>query len=91
MGLSTVVTVCGTPDPTRVADQDGPRGRPPLSIRRSEWGSQEELDLGELPWWSSGYDFTLQCRGCRFSPWSEAKIPMCFGTPKTKHKTEAIL
>ena len=24
----------------------------------------------ELPWWSSGYDFTFQCRRCRFRPWS---------------------
>ena len=23
-----------------------------------------------LPWWSSGYDFTVQRRGCGFNPWS---------------------
>ena len=23
-----------------------------------------------LPWWSSGYEFTFQCRGHGFDPWS---------------------
>ena len=27
-----------------------------------------------LPWWSSGYETALQCRGYWFSPWS-GKIP----------------
>ena len=27
-----------------------------------------------LPWWSSGWESTLQCRGHRFDPWSR-KIP----------------
>ena len=26
--------------------------------------------LEGLPWWSSGYESSLQCRGCRFDPWS---------------------
>ena len=29
----------------------------------------KKRDLG-LPWWSSGEESTLQCRGCWFHPWS---------------------
>ena len=25
--------------------------------------------LRELPWWSNGEDFILQCRDCGFNPW----------------------
>ena len=28
-----------------------------------------------LPWWSSGLDFALQCRGYRFNPWSGSSDP----------------
>ena len=31
-----------------------------------------------LPWWSSGYESTCQCRGHRFNPWSR-KIPHAAG------------
>ena len=26
-------------------------------------------NISGLAWWSNGYDFTLQCRGCGFDPW----------------------
>ena len=26
-------------------------------------------------WWSSGWDFAFQCRGCRFNPGRQIKIP----------------
>ena len=36
-----------------------------------------EVGLGNhttwsLPWWSSSWDFTFQCGGCRFNPWMES-------------------
>ena len=38
---------------------------------------------GGLPWWSSGWDFTFQCRGCGSIPGRRAKIPRA-SLPKTK-------
>ena len=35
-----------------------------------------------LPWWSSGKESALQCRGRRFDPWSGNYNPMCCGTTK---------
>ena len=34
------------------------------------YSSPEKLRDQETPWWSSGEDFTFQCKGCRFEPWS---------------------
>ena len=38
--------------------------------------------------WSSGWDFTFQCRGCGFDPWSGSWDPTCLAAKKPKHKTE---
>ena len=32
----------------------------------------------ELPWWSSGKEYALKCRGHRFDPWSR-KVPHAMG------------
>ena len=37
---------------------------------RSEKKPQKPRTMGQgHPWWSSGEESTLQCRGCRFDPW----------------------
>ena len=37
----------------------------------SEWTHiQSWMERIGLPWWSSGYEFTFQCRGCEFESWS---------------------
>ena len=49
----------------------------PLSGSASGKLSLRHGTLG-LPWWSSGWEFACQCRGCEFDPWSE-KIPCALG------------
>ena len=39
-----------------------------------------------LPLWSGGWDFAFQSRGCRFDPWSEAKIPHLAARNKQTNK-----
>ena len=43
-----------------------------------------------LPCWSSGWDFTFQCRGCGFNPWSGSYNPTYLTTKRPTHKTETI-
>ena len=42
------------------------------------WGLMTEMNHRGLPWWSSGYESTCQCRGHRFDAWSR-KIPHAAG------------
>ena len=35
-----------------------------------------------LPWWSSGKESALQCRGRRFNPWSGNKDPTYYRATK---------
>ena len=41
----------------------------------------DNLDRG-LPWWSSGQESSLQCRGHRIDPWSGNYNPTCHGETK---------
>ena len=41
-----------------------------LGTRVEWWDSEWEIKLLGLPWWSSGKESALQCRGRRFNPWS---------------------
>ena len=38
-----------------------------------------------LPWWSSGYECALQCRGHRFDPWPGNEDPTCCVATKPPH------
>ena len=50
----------------------------------------EMIDKG-LTWQSSGYDFTLHCRGCRLDPWSRSEDPTYLMAKKPEQQKEAIL
>ena len=47
---------------------------------------QQERYLRRLSWWSSGWDFAFQCRGCGFQPWSGSYDPTCLRAKKQQAK-----
>ena len=74
-------------------DQEVPSWLPGTG-RKGKWGfvvyrlqsllHKMERVMGGLPQWSSSWEFTLQCRGHRFNPWSGNQDPTFHGTTKPK-------
>ena len=50
--------------------------------------SSKETIIQGLPCWSSGWDFTFQCRGCMFNPWSGSGNPICLMAYQPRHEKQ---
>ena len=51
------------------SDQRHEEGGPRLKKAGQKEKEERKREVEGLPWQSSGYDFTFQCRACKFDPW----------------------